>query len=258
MKINRFFFSILLFLLIGCSDKKQTNHLSFNPVFEKEAVSCQSKIENGNDSWHINQFQFYISDVELQDEKGVWTTWQMQVTPFQHDNVSLVGQHCSDDNSGNWQIAFSQPINIDHYTNIRFSLGVPFEKNHLNPLKQETPLNYSSMFWVWQTGHKFLRLEMSSAKSNWLFHLGSTGCSAASALRAPSEECLYPNLININLPLSQSVDMKIDLSKLFEGLILSEETMCQSEHDNEACQQLFKNLGHSKGIHQKVFEINDE
>ena len=262
MRVNGFFGVFIAWALFSCSDQDKVARLSFIPTFAKQLVSCPSPLKIGNDVWKIKQLQLYISDVELQDDNGVWTTWQMKITPLQNDNVALVGEHCSESSSGDWQVEFSQPIDIKQYENIRFSLGVPFDKNHLNPLRQQSPLNYSSMFWVWQTGHKFLRLEMSSENSNWLFHLGSTGCSAASALRSPSKPCLYPNLVKVkvkvNIPVAQALDITLDLSKLFQDITLSEQTMCQSGHNNKTCQQLFKNLGQVKGAQQTVFTINDQ
>jgi uncharacterized repeat protein (TIGR04052 family) len=136
---------------------------------------------------------------------------------------------------------------------IRFNLGVPFALNHLNPITQNSPLNMPSMFWVWQTGHKFLRLELASNDDQWQFHLGSTGCSAPSVMRAPKTPCRYPNVATFELDLTPSTKPKhyqlsLDLSALIGNVKLSQENSCQSSRTDESCQQLFSQLGLNKNV----------
>jgi len=81
-----------------------------------------------------------------------------------------------------------------------FTLGVPFASNHANPLHAEKPLNESSMYWVWQQGYKFFKLDIRALSGqDFSFHMGSAGCESASALRPPSLNCSYPNRARIVL-----------------------------------------------------------
>ena len=103
------------------------------------------------------------------------------------------------------------------YPGLAFTLGVPFAQNHGDPTVSPAPLNTTAMFWNWQGGYKFLRIDMvpevmagmdSGAESGatsgagnakgWFLHLGSTLCEAASKTAAPTA-CANPNRIAIRL-----------------------------------------------------------
>lgn len=227
---------------MGCSEHKTPVILEFSPVFEGKSIECKKAIDIHKSKWIVNQFQFYVSDVELQDKEARWHKAVFKVTPEQTENVALLGTTCQASESENWKLFFKDSNELAYTKAIRFSLGVPFEQNHLNPLEQPSPLNVSSMFWVWQTGHKFARIEMMNGSEDWIFHLGSTGCKSASVMRAPNDACLYPNLYSIELPLNQSNRVAIDLANLLGNIAPSIETSCQSEQDNLACQTLFAHL----------------
>ena len=238
----------MLFLLSSCWQKTTDNQLSFIVLYKEQTIDCNSVLVKGERHWKIQQLQFFISQVEYQTDDGDWYAWPLKTTPYQSDNVALIGSDCADPqwSKGNWSIDFQSFEDLNQVSAIRFSLGVPFALNHLNPLLQESPLNDSSMFWVWQTGHKFLRLEMLSDTDDWLFHLGSTGCKAASAMRAPKNPCLQPNFARFELStdFSQGINpIVLDLSKLLNDVELGRQSSCQSEPDNEVCQQLFAHLG---------------
>ena len=66
-----------------------------------------------------------------------------------------------------------------NYTGVRFEVGLPFDKNHAEVTLQPSPLNLSRMFWNWNAGYKFMRLDIRSTGQprGWLVHLGSTGCT---------------------------------------------------------------------------------
>jgi uncharacterized repeat protein (TIGR04052 family) len=85
------------------------------------------------------------------------------------------------------------------FTGIRFTVGVPFDLNHADPLVALPPLDRGELFWTWQSGYKFLRADLVVAGLERSFHLGSTGCSSASALRPPAQACAQPNRIRVEL-----------------------------------------------------------
>jgi AZL_007920/MXAN_0976 family protein len=81
-----------------------------------------------------------------------------------------------------------------------------------------SPLNLTAMFWNWQGGYKFVKLDLATAgqpmaamqtasdhagggASNmargWSLHLGSTGCASASKTTSPGAECANPNRMSI-------------------------------------------------------------
>lgn len=85
------------------------------------------------------------------------------------------------------------------YVGLSFALAVPFDKNHNDPTLAAAPLNTTAMFWNWQGGYRFVRIDMvpvdkaEGGPKGWFLHLGSTMCPAASKTEAPTAECKNPN-----------------------------------------------------------------
>jgi hypothetical protein len=81
-------------------------------------------------------------------------------------------------------------------------MGVPFSKNHTDPLKEPSPLNLTALFWVWNAGHKFARLDFSSTGSprGFLVHLGSTGCAPGDTELTIPTTCKSPNRVEVEFP----------------------------------------------------------
>jgi len=243
------------FFSLASSDNRQMN---VQLLWQDEKLGCQATFnpESGNQAWFIEQLQFFISDIEFYSEHLGWQRAMLNNTAFQANNTVLLGTNCRDTqhkngagNTDNWSVDFQSTISMNDASRIRFTLGVPFQVNHLNPISQQSPLNLPSMFWIWQTGHKFLRLELAANHEKWLFHLGSTGCKSVSAMRAPKSNCLYPNRFNFELPLGinsknakGNLAINVDLAELLKHVELSASSSCQSEQNNKSCQQLFDNL----------------
>jgi len=84
------------------------------------------------------------------------------------------------------------------YQGLAFTVAVPFDKNHGDPTLAPAPLNATSMFWNWQNGYRFVRIDMvptdkkEGGPKGWFLHLGSTMCAAQSKTEAPSA-CANPN-----------------------------------------------------------------
>ena len=224
-------------------------------LWQSDPLNCLSTFAagNNNEAWFIEQLQFFISDIEFGSEKPGWQKANLAQTPFQAHDTVLLGTNCraaklqnTTSHTDNWAIEFEPSRVITESSRIRFTLGVPFQRNHLNPISQVSPLNIPSMFWVWQTGHKFIRLEMANKNEQWLFHLGSTGCKSASVMRTPVQPCRYPNTFTFELPMAKTTGndlvLTVDLAQLLANVELSRLTNCQSEQDVESCQQLFSNL----------------
>jgi uncharacterized repeat protein (TIGR04052 family) len=103
------------------------------------------------------------------------------------------------------------------YSGLEFTLGVPFDLNHLDVTTAPSPLNLSAMFWNWQGGHRFLKVDLSTAgqpirrgggedgqrpmrgeaAAGFPIHLGSTGCASDSRTTAPIGVCAHPNRVTV-------------------------------------------------------------
>jgi uncharacterized repeat protein (TIGR04052 family) len=251
---------IIFLSVMGCffSFTSSSNpQINVQLLWQNDVLDCQIPFDTGevNKTWFIEQFQFFISDVKLGSDKTGWQKLNLAQSPFQAHDTVLLGSNCrkaqqqtSLVENENWTIDFeSNPhVMLSQSSRIRFNLGVPFEVNHLNPISQKSPLNLPSMFWVWQTGHKFMRLELAANNEQWLFHLGSTGCKSASVMRSPEQGCRYPNTFYFDLPIAKGegnqLVLNLDLAALLKNIDLTALSSCQSEQDQDSCQQLFKNL----------------
>ena len=258
-------FLINVFLIMSCdnlgmSARETPDEVAFIPSYNGESIGCDSVITHSDDRWHYTQLQFYISDISLKDSMGKWQKAPLVPSPYQTSNVALLGENCNlgkENSKANWSVILTKQARLINSSQIRFTLGLPFAVNHLNPLTQQSPLNVPTMFWGWQQGHKFLRLEMSSSKHDWLFHLGSVACQSASPLRAPIKECRYPNRYTFELPLSKANPVVIfELSALLNNIMISEQNHCQSSPNKPSCQILVTNLQQQGAL--AVFQNNQQ
>lgn len=151
------------------------------------------------------------------------------------------------------------------YTGVRFTLGVPFALNHANAATAAAPLNLTSMFWNWNKGYKFLRVDGTTpGLESWVFHLGSTACEGDNAGNVT--DCDNPNRPQISFdevrPTSDSIIF--DLAGLLSGADLESKTTntpagCMSGLTDPDCEVYFNNMGMpwngSEAPKQQVFRV---
>jgi uncharacterized repeat protein (TIGR04052 family) len=212
-------------------------------------------------------FRFYVSNVRLVDAAGKETPVQLdQDGKWQLDDLALLDFEdgaggCSNGTPEvNRQIAGTVPAG--QYTGLRFTLGVPFNKNHLDPLSQPSPLNLTALMWVWNAGHKFARLDFSSTGNprGFLVHLGSTGCTPNDTRNTIPTSCLAPNRVEVSFPVfdpAQQVviadlgallqDTNVDVSRNKPAPGKEDEprtsASCMSGPASGDCEGLFANFG---------------
>lgn len=182
--------------------------------------------------------RFYISDLAMIDGQGHAVRVRLDMNAWQNDGTAMVALGSRTENP-----VVSGKVANGHYVAIEFLLGVPFERNHGNPLAAAPPLNVPSMFWTWQSGYKFVRLDIGT---DWSFHLGSTGCVSASAVRPPGEPCREPNAARIRLASDapEAGTIAIDLDALLAHIDTAVEDNCMAAFaEREACRRLLANLG---------------
>jgi len=143
----------------------------------------------------------------------------------------------------NSYLQFAVPVDLDSLEQLSFTLAVPFELNHQNPLSQPSPLNLPSMFWSWRSGHKFFRLDMQGPDKNWVFHLGSVGCTAASIMRSPQSECVQPNRVSFDLDKKyDGTKLVMHLDRLITDIPMQNDSSCLFNSGQESCAVLMSNF----------------
>jgi len=156
----------------------------------------------------VTDFRIYVSDVTLKREGGEEVPLALtQDGIWQYEDLALLD---FEDGCGTGTAELRNVVEgtvegdgSESYTGVCFTLGVPFEMNHLDNALAPSPLNVTGMFWNWQGGYKFVRIDGKGDPDNlavgYNVHLGSTGCVSKGGTSAPELECAYPNTTRICL-----------------------------------------------------------
>ncbi|PIQ23391.1 metallo-mystery pair system four-Cys motif protein [bacterium (Candidatus Blackallbacteria) CG17_big_fil_post_rev_8_21_14_2_50_48_46] len=264
----------------------QEIRIQFKGEVNGQAFNCNSSYSGlGSTGSTIKplDFRFYLSDLHLINSQGQEVPLQLdQDGKWQLKNLALLDFEnktgsCDGTPETNFEIKGKVPPGT--YKGLKFDLGVPFEMNHQDVNTAPSPLNQTSLFWVWRAGYKFARLDISSTgqPTGWFLHLGSTECpesldptsmpmSSASPMmhamkimhtpagsaesQPPTEQCKNPNRPSISLPdFDPAQDTVVaDLGKLLAQSNLDQNQPesaagCMSAPDDSDCTQVFKNLG---------------
>lgn len=129
------------------------------------------------------------------------------------------------------------------YTGLQFTLGVPFEQNHADPLTASAPLDDSTMHWHWRSGYKFLRIGLANENDGFWMHLGSAGCQGTIQ---NITGCRFPNRMTVTLPDFRPGDgVLIDVGELLQAVDLSDGavTSCSSGPAENGCRKPFRVFG---------------
>jgi uncharacterized repeat protein (TIGR04052 family) len=216
-------------------------------------------------------FRLYVSDVALLDAKGNSVPVTLEPDQrWQHENVALLDFEDKSGGCANGTLETNDRIvgtvPAGKYTGLKFTVGVPFALNHADATLAPSPLNLTSLWWNWQFGYKFARIDLSQqhqmgtskgspgghghgGNTGFAIHLGSTGCQVAEGSQRPSS-CSYPNTSTIVLKdfdPSKSVVIA-DLAALVANTDLSTNQPktspgCMSESSDRDCTGIMSALG---------------
>jgi uncharacterized repeat protein (TIGR04052 family) len=166
-----------------------------------------------------SDFRLYVSQVELlsTDGKAVPVALNQDKT-WQLENIALLdfenGQGPCRNGTPATNISVRGSVPVGNYSGLKFTVGVPFARNHGDPTVSPAPLSSTAMFWNWQGGYKFIKFDAATSgqpavtvppaahgggnASGFSVHLGSTVCASASKTQAPSG-CQNSNRMDIRL-----------------------------------------------------------
>ena len=218
------FVVITIFLLTACSDKNTTPiKLNFALTYQNHPISCEP---NTTEKLHfsLSDFRLYLHNIELQDQQNQWHQVKLTNNQWQNDSTALLDfENASDDCASGNEPTNTQisGLSIDNPKAVRFTLGVPFELNHQNPLTAKAPLNESTMHWHWQSGYKFLRAEFkqqiqqeNEQQANLRLHIGSLQCKGEvnniSHCEKPNRTTYTIDDFDINQNITIAIDKIID------------------------------------------------
>lgn len=239
----------------------ETFTIQFTARIGEEAVACgvtYAGLGVGQTDVQVADFRFYVADVRLIDADGGETPLAFdQDGLWQYENVALLdfedgGEGCGE--GGN--VALNDTVYgtapPGEYTGVAFTLGVPFALNHQDVTAAPAPLNLGAMFWSWQGGYKFARIDLLTEATElpgYFIHLGSTGCESASSVVAPEKACARPNRVEVRLEgFDPARDVIVaDLASLVAGVDLGDNTPeppgCMSGPTDPDCAAVFAGFG---------------
>lgn len=233
-------------LLAGCSsdDKGEPIELNFAAKVGTLPFNCSTTYENVDGvagKFTIKDFRFYVHDVVLIDTEGARHAVALKADGlWQHEKVALLdfedkSGHCANGTTQtNTKIVGTWDGGADIEA-VEFKIGVPFELNHAQASEAPSPLNLSGLFWSWQGGYKFLRIDVDPVVEHgghgeegghdsnghgagFSVHLGSTGCGIDENM--VSTGCAQPNrgLIRLSgFDLAQDT-IALDVARLLDSM----------------------------------------
>ena len=156
-----------------------------------------------------SDFRFYVHNVRLVNAKGDTVRAKLApAAPWQDTDVALLdfenGQATCSNGTPDTRTEVTVLVPPGTYRGVAFALGVPFTRNHGDLSAQPAPLSLSHLYWSWNSGYKFMRVDMratqgDSAATPWVIHLGSTGCTGATGAATAPTTCAQPNRAEVRL-----------------------------------------------------------
>lgn len=254
----------LLGCLGACSKPDMQLTIPFAAYFGQEPLGCDQTVG----AVQLTDLRLYVADVYLLDAKGertqfdlladgAWQQGDLALLDFENDSGACAN------GTGIVRRELQGRVPPGDYRGLIFEVGVPFDRNHGDPLLAEPPLGDTAMHWSWRGGYKFLRAGVSTATDGFWLHLGSTGC--AGKINAISG-CSSANRVAVTLADFEPGRHRvaIDLAELFAAVDLSDAVPgdCSSGPAETQCEAVFGALGldFNSGAsvrQQRVFETRE-
>lgn len=200
-------------------------------------------------------YRFYVHDVTFIAADGSEEVVELdQDGTWQRDNVALLdfesgtGPCVNGTSAMNTSVRGTVPDGT--YTGLRFTLGVPEDLNHADQTTAAAPLDLTSLFWSWNGGYKFLRIDHTSEAQpeGWFVHLGSTGCTPSGDPTVPATSCSNPHRPTFEFASFdwETDEVAADLGALLADSDVSRNTGakgCMSFPSDPECAVVMNNLG---------------
>lgn len=270
----------------SASADMQAFELKFKALVNGEDFACGKTYSNVGTSQSTLEpidMRMYISGVHLMTASGdhvplhltadqKWQTEQVALLDFE-DKTGLCSSGTPDLN-----MSIKGMAPKGEYTGVHFEMGVPFAMNHQDVNQAPSPLNLSSLFWVWRAGYKFARMDFKTTgqEQGYFVHIGSTGCvekemstqqhegHSAMGESATVSHCENPNRSVVTLDMTPEQTIALDLGQLLSNTNIDQNQAdsakgCQSGTDDGDCTGIFEQLGlpfgEQKNTQQRFFSV---
>lgn len=197
---------ILLAATLTACDSDREVTLRFAPVVGDQPFACGRDFDGvGSGAATVTplDFRMYVHEVALLRatgervpvairDDGQWQHEGLVLLDFEDGSAAcMTGSPAT-----NLEVRGSAPDHGD-YVGVEFIVGVPEEQNHLDGATAPAPLNAQGLWWTWQGGYKYLRLDVRPAtQPEFFYHLGATSCSGSVQ---DGFGCAFPNRAAVRL-----------------------------------------------------------
>lgn len=186
---------------------EQAVTINFAAEIGGKAFSCAETFEGlgaTDASIVATDFRMFVSAPALVRTDGTLQPIALeQDQKWQLDDIALLDfedgtSACDSTGNADMNTSLRGTVPDGDYEGLAFNVAVPFDHNHGDPTLAAAPLNATGMFWNWQGGYRFVRIDMvptdrsEDGPKGWFLHLGSTMCAAGSKTEAPTS-CANPN-----------------------------------------------------------------
>ena len=213
----KYLLQYLILLLLGFSAFSETQaqqSISFQHFVGSQPLVLEDSIKNSNaEILVVRRFKYYVSNLVLIDAQG-----NRQIIP---DSYYLINE--AEPNSKKIIL----PNSNKNYSAIEFVLGVDSARN-CSGIQTGVLDPMQGMFWTWNTGYVFAKLEGSSPSSSlpahaFTYHIGGfrTGENVLKIIRLDIPGSVLP----------KDLQVKVDINAWFSGnssLLVSERPVCHS------------------------------
>jgi len=235
----------LLLALRACSRRPIELVVPFEAIYGGDVIRCDS----ADSGPRLTDLRFYVASVRAIRDDGV--TVEILLHPdneWQQADLALLdfedGTGACDNGTPATNTVLRGTLPAGEYRGLLFTIGVPFDLNHGDPLLAAAPLDDTAMHWHWRAGYKFMRAGVRTADDGFWIHLGSTACEGTVG---HITGCRFPNRVNVLLPefLPGKDSVVVDLAALLKetDLLDAEATDCSSGPAERSCEAPFRALG---------------
>lgn len=228
---------LLLAVLPSCGHSQQDFAIRFAAGYGDQPLHCSGELK----STQLVDLRFFVSDLFLLNDDG--TEVPLQLIPdqlWQNETISLIDL---EDGSGACQNGTAATNTVvtgrapaGEYHGLRFTLGVPEELNHGDPLIAAAPLTDTAMHWHWRSGYKFLRAGLQRGTERYRLHLGSARCHGVIGNLQGCDAGNRVDVLHSEFD-SDSERLVFDFAKLLAEFHQQEEALqdCEMGPDETAC-----------------------
>jgi hypothetical protein len=240
---------VLALLAVACTKPKETAEISLNLGYEingKPLVTDTLYYENeAGNQFLITEIQWFLSNIELKNEVGDWI---MLHQPGLADTLDISRVYYIDTDIPESQTLHSSPVEVGHYTAIRFTFGLD-ESDNQTGLFTNPP--ESEMFWPDMLGGGYHYMKLNGKYLNTEGHLAPLAIHLGIG---QNEDCteFYQNYFIVELPIDFTVkantENQLDLTMVIDNWFRNPHTIDFDEFgshimQNQTAQRLLSGNG---------------